>query len=161
MPLLTRLCSEAHASRALLFPVISVVTGRKRWPRHTLSFQGSILFPKSWALLPSLQDTRQGLRTHMVDSQGHMAQGWHICMESARACARPLSSCSLNWCLPPHLNTTQDGANNGGTVGWGPGRPTGCMARLPHLKILPGCLSPAMEGTVLVVGGTALVSIEE
>lgn len=28
-----------------------------------------------------------------------------------------------------------------------------------HLKILGGCWSPAMEGTVLVVGGTALMFI--
>lgn len=33
------------------------------------------------------------------------------------------------------------------------------MASLPHLKILGGCWSPAMEGTVLVVGGTALMFI--
>lgn len=67
--------------------------------------------------------------------------------------AELLSSCSLNWYLPPHLNMTQDGANRLKSWVW-PWEDH----RLHGLKIL-GDLSPAREGTVLVVGGTALVFI--
>lgn len=86
----------------VLFSMTSVVLGEEDsgpGKQTLLSFKVSILYLRDWGSFAVSEG--HGLRTQMVDSQGHMAEMigiLDICKEPAWTVWRgPLSSCSLNW----------------------------------------------------------------